>query len=270
MSSDQLVQALGGAAIAIARNKLPDWTFAALMPDGDKIVAYIFGGRRLEIRTELKAGAAPFEQFAQLARQTSQKSGLFRRKTFKSACVIVRRRGQKAVLRLDYQVQGAFLPLTENPVQDFHRIVGDTFPDEARAMSRDGRPVWSDASALVQDFIRDYEIWNDYAFAESQIDDPEARWNQRQAYDNLITRYCLPDKTYQGIAYGSDADHTPDQETIISVHETGDTAEVRTRFQDRKFDFITHDYTYELFRAAGQWHLQVLWLCDENGRYRCL
>lgn len=260
---------LGGAAIAVARHQRPDWSFAALVSNGGAVVAHVFEGRILKSTVTLKSGADPEADFAALTKLTAKKAGLFKRTPFRAACVAVRRRGQKASLRLDFERDDAFTPAGDNPRTAFHRVIGDAFPDEAGAMFRDG-PRPTVPRALVEGFIRDYRIWNDYAWAEREIDDPEAGWNQRQSYDNLIMRYCGPDKNYQGLAFGSESDHCPAQETITAVEESGGQAEVRTRFQNAEFDFLGHDYAYELARGETGWRLKELWLCDQDGRHPCL
>lgn len=267
---DEHLTALGGAAIAVARQRLPDWSFAALTGGGDgPVVAHLFERRIFRTSVTLKSGADPERDFAALAKLTAKKAGLFKRTPFRAACVAVRRRGQKAALRLDFEDAEAFTPAGADPRTDFHRVIGDAFPDEAGAMFRD-TPRPDAPRALVEGFIRDYKTWNDYAFAEREIDDPETGWNQGQSYDNLIMRYCGPDKDYQGLAFGSDSDHCPAQETITAIEETGDRAEVRTRFRNAEFDFLTHDYAYELARGEEGWRLRELWLVDQDGRHPCL
>ncbi|MFV0474834.1 MAG: hypothetical protein ACK5MQ_11610 [Pikeienuella sp.] len=263
------LSALGGVAIAVARRKHPDWAFAALVFSGGETMAHVFQGRAYQSTIRLKNGAEPDAHFAALAKLTAKKTGLFKRAPFHAACVAVRRRGQKASLRLDFENEEAFAPLGDNPRRDFGRVIGDAFPDEARAMFRENLPP-GDCRALVGAFIRDYKLWNDYAFAESRADDPEAGWNQGQSYDNLILRYCSSDKTYQGLAFSSDSSHCPAQEAITGIDETGDEAEVRTRFRNANFDFISHGYAYQLKRRDGAWRLSELWLCDEDGRHPCL
>jgi len=123
--------------------------------------------------------------------------------------------------------------------------------------------------------MADHKTWNAFAYEQSQISDgklgdSEARWDQGQSYDNLILRYCVPDKRYQSLSYGSKDKHDPDHETVQSEVIEGEVANVTTIFQDPKFEFLKNTYRYEFRRDGDRWVLVELWGCFDDGDYECL
>lgn len=123
---------------------------------------------------------------------------------------------------------------------------------------------------LTKDFIADYKNWNEFAFNESKKNTEESKYNIAKMYDDIILKYCSPEKKYQNLAYGSESAHCPEQEKSIEENVNGTHAIVRTKFTNKKFTFINHDYEYHYSLIDNKWILDECYLVDEDGKYEGL
>lgn len=123
---------------------------------------------------------------------------------------------------------------------------------------------------LTKEFIIDYKKWNDFAFSSKESKDKDAEYKIEKMYDELILKFCSPEKKYQGLAYGSDSDHCPKQELIIEEIIDSKKAIVKTKFTNEKFSFIEHNYEYHFIQNEGKWILEELYLVDDDGKYKSL
>lgn len=116
-------------------------------------------------------------------------------------------------------------------------------------------------------FISDYKIWNDMAFSLSDFDDAfneEAEAQIEREYEDMIQKYCPPDKVYQGISYGSESSHDPEIETIEEVSITNTTAIVNTHMPDND------NYEFSYIRTNSQWYLDEIYYLADGEKYPCL
>ncbi len=123
---------------------------------------------------------------------------------------------------------------------------------------------------LTQEFIVDYKKWNDFAYAQKDVEGKPTDSQIEKMYDDIILKYCSPNKTYQGLAYGSESDHCPEQEKILEETVDGTRAIVKTTFTNKKFAFIAHDYEYHFMFVDSKWILEELYLVDKEGKYKSL
>jgi hypothetical protein len=123
---------------------------------------------------------------------------------------------------------------------------------------------------LAKEFIVDYKKWNDFAFTADKNNEENAEHAIGKMYNDLILKYCSPEKKYQGLAYGSDADHCPKQELITGEIIDGTRAIVKTKFTNEKFSFLTHNYEYHFILDSNKWILEELYLVDDDGKYKSL
>lgn len=123
---------------------------------------------------------------------------------------------------------------------------------------------------LTKTFIASYKKWNDFAYQQHKAKTPNANLNIAKMYDDIILEFCGPDKKYQGLAYGSEANHCPEQEQILGEKTTDRKAIVCTKFINQKFSFLTHDYQYHFVLHHNNWRLEEVYLVDDNGMHICL
>jgi hypothetical protein len=123
---------------------------------------------------------------------------------------------------------------------------------------------------LTEEFIVDYKKWNDFAFATKDSKDENAKYKIGKMYDDLILKFCSPEKKYQGLAYGSDSGHCPKQELVIEEIIDSAKAIVKTKFTNEKFSFINHDYEYHFTLIENKWILEELYFVDDEGKYKSL
>ncbi len=123
---------------------------------------------------------------------------------------------------------------------------------------------------LTKEFIKDYKKWNDFAYSLDESNDEKSDYKIGKMYDELILKFCNPEKKYQGLAYGSDSNHCPEQEQVISEKIESTNAVVKTKFINKKFSFITHDYEYHFTLSNKKWVLVELYLVDDDGKYKSL
>lgn len=117
---------------------------------------------------------------------------------------------------------------------------------------------------LVNNFIIAYKQWNDNAIKSSDDDMDMAE----KEYADLINRFCSASVVPQGIAFGSDSSHSPDEETIIEVSGDKTKTIVKTKHIDDS-NFIS-DYEYILENNDGNWLIRSLLYIDADGSYECL
>lgn len=122
---------------------------------------------------------------------------------------------------------------------------------------------------LTKGFIKEYKEWNDFACSRWS-DNGKSDYEIEKMYDDLILKFCSPEKKYQGLAYGSESNHCPEQEQIISENIESTTAIVKTKFINKKFSFLNHDYEYHFTLSNNKWVLEELYLVDDDGKYKSL
>ncbi len=120
---------------------------------------------------------------------------------------------------------------------------------------------------LTKEFIVDYKQWNDFAYKLNEEDDDGADKKIEKAYHDLILKYCSPDKKYQGVTFGSDADHCGEQERVIEEIIDDEVAIIKTRFKDKEFHYIQYDYEYRYIKTDEKWILDEVYLVDDDGKY---
>ncbi|TDT50526.1 NTF2 fold immunity protein of polymorphic toxin system component [Maribacter spongiicola] len=123
---------------------------------------------------------------------------------------------------------------------------------------------------LTKEFISDYKEWNDFAFKSKENKTEDFKFKIGKMYDDLILKYCSPNKKYQGLAYGSSSNHCPNQEVILDELIDNNTAIVKTKFTNEKFSFLQHNYEYHFILENGKWILEELYLVDDDGKYKSL
>jgi hypothetical protein len=131
-------------------------------------------------------------------------------------------------------------------------------------------PAWSkDPEALVKEFIRDFQRWNDDAHAKSENDDSEAGTRfVKSTWKNLIDKFCPANFDCQWSSYGTESKHDPSKEQFVSVESGVNHATIKTRVQ--KFPTFYLDYEYELKRENDRWFLQQIYYVDEGGKFPSL
>lgn len=121
---------------------------------------------------------------------------------------------------------------------------------------------------LVQQFIEEYQEWNDKALKLSaQLPSGEGIKQAEAAYIELLKRFCLPAFKGQPIAFGTESDHSPRQERIVSSHISNQTAVVTTKSESTVVSSFVADYEYHLIYQSGRWYLTEVYYVDDDGRY---
>jgi hypothetical protein len=127
---------------------------------------------------------------------------------------------------------------------------------------------------IVNDFIQDYQAWNDRIWAMSKTTRQNNEGHEKvharaeSDYIKLVAKYYAVDVVPQPISFGSDSMHQLARELIQTVEVSGHTAMVRTKSTD-DHNFVC-DYEYQLVKEAGQWRIKSLLYVTEEGRYECL
>lgn len=122
---------------------------------------------------------------------------------------------------------------------------------------------------LVRAFMADYRDWNDRAYRSTGAQGTTERSMAavQADYDRLLSRYCRPDFKGEPIAFGSEADHDPAVETVLSVHTDGERSVVKTRHRRRVAGLLMEDdYEYRLSREHGRWYLDQVYYVDSEGK----
>ena len=107
---------------------------------------------------------------------------------------------------------------------------------EANTMFKEKLGIDLTPLELTKRFISDYYKWNEYAYRQSETEEEEKDWNIGKSYDNLILKYCVADKKYQGLAYGNDGEPFEDF-TFLEETISDNIAIVKVKYQDPKMDF---------------------------------
>lgn len=115
---------------------------------------------------------------------------------------------------------------------------------------------------LVIKFISDYEAWNHFAAKHIGANDKDIDDAIYTKYKAIINTYCLPNKTFQGLAYSSESNHQAAKETIESIEldETDNSkAVVETKMPDSQGnpDF----YSYQCILKDEKWYLDEIYYC---------
>lgn len=119
---------------------------------------------------------------------------------------------------------------------------------------------------LVLGFIADYEAWNNFAAQYVGSRDKAIEDEIYAKYKYIIDTYCLPNKQFQGLAYGGESSHQVAKESIesIDIDPAQNKATVETKMMDKfgGFDF----YTYQFVCENETWYLDEIFYCG----YPCL
>lgn len=143
-----------------------------------------------------------------------------------------------------------------------------------KAASREQLPVTGAPAEAVRAFVAAFFAWNRAAndrANSSRLGSTayEAAMKQiTNEYDSLVSRFCASSVERQGISFGDDAMHHPEQEKIESEVVSGANAIVHTR-KVGLYDFVS-EYEYHLVQEAGEWRIASLLYVDDNGKYECL
>lgn len=120
---------------------------------------------------------------------------------------------------------------------------------------------------ITKEFIKDYKVWNDNVYQLQNSKNPMMYEIAEKSYKELIQNYCVPNKLYQNLAFGSKASHTPEEESITESKIEQNKAIVKTTFKDIDFDFIINYYEYHFVFLSDKWLLEEVYLVDEEGKY---
>jgi hypothetical protein len=135
-------------------------------------------------------------------------------------------------------------------------------------------PVTGAPAQAVSAFVAAYHGWNTAAHDRAKSSRPgstayEAALKLTTAeYDSLISRFCASSVQRQGLAFGDNTMHHPEQETIESESISEGNAIVRTRKVGP--DEFVSEYEYHLVEEGGKWRIASLLYADETGKYECL
>lgn len=128
--------------------------------------------------------------------------------------------------------------------------------------------------ATVKSFVRAYAEWNQRSMDRCNAVPPDCAAEQaaikkaEAEYDEIIKQHGSKTVVPQAIAFGDDAMHDPERESIESVEIIEETATVRARHIGM-FDLVTN-YEYRLVKESGEWRISSLLYVDEDGSYECL
>lgn len=114
-------------------------------------------------------------------------------------------------------------------------------------------------------FIADYKQWNDFAFKNGD----NLLLIEEKYKENIITKFCLPLKKFQNLAYGSQSSHCPLKEKIVSENTRSNVSVITTRFKDRTLG-IVDNYEYHYVKVEDKWYLNEVYYVDSEGKYEGL
>lgn len=112
---------------------------------------------------------------------------------------------------------------------------------------------------LTRDFFVDYQVWNDFAYAQYQPGGADEL--AETSYDALIAKYCGTGKAHQLLSFSSSASFTPETDTIESVTTAADKQIVLTKHVNEWGHEQFHEFEYH--RSDGRWLLDELYYLDE-------
>lgn len=118
---------------------------------------------------------------------------------------------------------------------------------------------------LTLQFIQDYKQWNDFAFKNGD----NTSLIEEKYREKIIYKYCLPSKSFQNIAFGSESSHCPLKEKIIAENTRTNVSVVNTRYKDHKLG-IEDRYEYHYIKVDGKWYLNEVYYVDGEGKYEGL
>ncbi|WP_345276747.1 hypothetical protein [Litoribaculum gwangyangense] len=122
---------------------------------------------------------------------------------------------------------------------------------------------------LTLAFIKDYYEWNEYAFRTDRgngSNDAEIERNYRK----IIRKYCIPQKDYQGITFGSESSHHPEYEKIVTTDSKESKVIIKTHFNDPNHPYSIADWEYHFLFIKGKWLLEEVYYIAEEAKYKAL
>ncbi|MDW5502080.1 hypothetical protein R6Y99_20015 [Pseudomonas lundensis] len=135
-------------------------------------------------------------------------------------------------------------------------------------LAKAGDVLANSPEQVVVAFQRDYKVWNDQSFQLKQNQDNHNRMSLAQkSWNELLKKYTKPDFRGEPIAFGSDSDHDPHQEKIMSTKIAGRITIITTKFTKQYYSPV---YEYQLVKENDTWYLSQLFLVDDDGKYPSL
>ena len=113
----------------------------------------------------------------------------------------------------------------------------------------------SELAKIVRSYIRDYEEWNKFAVDNSDFSGNSNDDVIYEKYKELIDKYCVPDKKFQGLSWGGSSY----KEEIVSVIEAGNVGLVKTKRTDTDY---TSEYEYHFVKSGQSWKLEEVYYID--------
>lgn len=128
---------------------------------------------------------------------------------------------------------------------------------------------WDSPNDLVLSFIHDYYLWNNGAYKRSRVEREEkneaVKLSRALYQENIISKYCPKGFIGKLISYGSESNHAPDREVIVSESLRGKHAVIMTKHTN--ITGFVADYEYRLFKKRGSWFLGAVDYVDADGKY---
>lgn len=161
-----------------------------------------------------------------------------------------------------FGVFGVFATSCTNPASDEVPNEEDIELVDANSVSVVPDPEWAmldsklSPEQITLAFIQDFKSWNDYAYSLRVSGVERAMSKAEESYDDLIDKYCPESYTRQPIAFGSESDHDPVNETIQGFDLDGNRATVHTKHERRLGGLdLSNFYDYSFERVGGRWYL---------------
>ncbi len=126
---------------------------------------------------------------------------------------------------------------------------------------------------VVTNFIRDYYVWNKTIYELSEKSGTDLNYLDigEKKYQELISKYCPPGYKSQPIAFGGEPFHHPEEEKIVDVENTGDSAIVYTEYKKKKYGAdLTNNFEYHLKLQDGKLYLTSVLVVIDGKRYESL
>lgn len=123
-------------------------------------------------------------------------------------------------------------------------------------------------SEIVESFIVEYEKWNDACYERSEDPEGDSHENSKldvESYEDLLSRYCLPEIEHLPIAFGWTKD--PKIEKVFSEEIKGKKAIVITH--ETYLESIT-EFEYRFILHNGRWFLEAKDVIIEGRKIPCL
>jgi len=122
---------------------------------------------------------------------------------------------------------------------------------------------------VLTGFIIALHAWEVVAYQASESNSsPAATETAKKNYNVLIREWCVADLTPQPISYGSDPNHDPDTERLVSAAMMENRCRVRTKHTNST-GFVC-DYEYHLRFENGKWLVENLFYVCDDGMYEML